>query len=184
MIAILAEDRSDAETLVVLVRRILGDMSAPLFRKGFSGCGELCRKAKSHINSFRDRGADRFIVCHDADRRDPSEVRKQVAQQVFGRNEPPADSCIVVPVQEIEAWIIADEAAVARVIPSLTIPETRHPEHREDPKEWLEDQSKVKTARPLYAHATHNPHVAKHIDLPMLARKCPSFQHLVNFVQP
>ena len=59
MFAVLAEDRSDVDSLVVLIRRISGVTNATIQRKGFSGCGELCRKAWSHIVDFAEKGATR-----------------------------------------------------------------------------------------------------------------------------
>ena len=182
MIAILAEDHSDAETLVVIVRKLLADDRAPVYRKGFSGCGELCRKGSAHIDTFRDRGATHFIVCHDADREDPDAIRRKVHREILARTGVSEKACIVVPVQELEAWIIADEDAISTAIPSLRIPEVRQPEATNDPKEWLENSSRVRSARPLYSHATHNPVVARHLNLEKVARKCPSFVPLSVFV--
>jgi hypothetical protein len=183
MHCILAEDRSDAETLAVIVRRLLNDDRAPLLKKGFSGCAELCRKGAAHINQFRARGATRFIVCHDADRNNPAEIRQVVQRRIIAPANCAAASCIVVPVQELEAWIIADEQAVSRVIPTLALPEVAQPEQLDDPKEWIIRNSRVRNARPLYAYAAHNMRVAVYLDFDRIAQKCPSFRPLQAFVR-
>jgi hypothetical protein len=183
MIAVLAEDNSDAETLVVIVRRLLNNERAPVLKKGFNGCGELCRKATAHINMFRNRGAKRFVICHDSDRTPPEEVHRKIHDTIVRPTGIAANSLVVIPVEEIEAWIIADEAAVRSVIPSFELTPVAHPETKSSPKEWLEDQSRVRTARPLYSHATHNPRVAEHLNFERVAQKCPSFRPLVAFIQ-
>ena len=184
MFAVLAEDRSDVDSLVILIKRICGTTNATVLRKGFSGCGELCRKAWSHINDFADKGATRFIVCHDSDGNDPEVVRKKVRESLEARIAVTKDHCIVVPVQELEAWIIADEQAINKVIPSLVIRPVARPETVPSPKEWLVNESRRGRSRPLYVPTIHNAKVAVSLDLRKVERKCPSFGDLVNFVSP
>jgi hypothetical protein len=90
--------------------------------------------------------------------------------------------CIVVPVQEIEAWVIADEDAIRRVIPTLSIKAVPSPESVGSPKEWLQKESKSGRSKPLYVPTIHNPRVVEHIDLEKLERKCPAFRPLKQFV--
>ena len=183
--AVLAEDRSDAETLVVLVRRISCDPHLPIHKKGFSSCGELCRKAGSHIRDFAKDGATHFIICHDSDGNDPDVIK----QKVFGSVARKVDliglnHVIIVPVQEIEAWIIADELAITAAIPSLVVPPVPLPESINSPKEWLERQSRSGgRSRPLYAHATWNMKVADHLDIQKVEKKCPSFRELTKYIR-
>ncbi len=181
--AVLGEDKSDAETLVQIVKRLLGDERASVFSKGFSGCGELCRKGASHIRQFAGRMATHFIICHDADGPDPRPAYEKVSQRVVRPSGQLHVSCIVVPVQEIEAWMMADEAAIAAVIPSLVLADATNPEQTANPKEWLIRQSRQGRSRPLYVPAVHNPNIARHLDLDKVSRKCPSFQPLAEFVK-
>ncbi len=183
MFAVLAEDRSDVESLVVLIRRISGTENATIQRKGFSGCGELCRKAGSHIRDFAEKGATHFIVCHDSDGNPPADVRKKVRESIEARFDMPKDCCIVVPVEELEAWIIADEEAIRKAIPTLVIGQVARPEAVPSPKEWLVDESRRGRSRPLYVPTIHNAKVAEHLDLKKVEQKCPSFGELVQFVR-
>ncbi|QEH39172.1 hypothetical protein OJF2_77840 [Aquisphaera giovannonii] len=182
MFAVLAEDRSDVDSLVVLIKRIRGVENATILKKGFSGCGELCRKAGSHVRDFAEKGATHFIVCHDSDGNPPAEVRKKVRESIAARTAVPEDCCIVVPVQELEAWIIADEEAIKKAIPSLSIKPVARPETVPSPKEWLVDESRRGRSRPLYVPTIHNAKVAAHLDLKKVEKKCPSFSDLVAFV--
>src|SRR5208282_1993808 len=118
MLAVLAEHRSDAESLVAIIKNILGNPNASIARKGFSGSGELCRKAPSHIRQFARSGATHFIVCHDADGPSADDSKQKVKRLVVDQVESRNVCCILVPVQELEAWIIADEDAIRATIPS------------------------------------------------------------------
>ena len=76
MYGILGEDKSDVATLRVLVRRLAQDESLPVSGKGYSGAGELLRKAAKQLNLFKAlHSCERFIVCHDADGPDPEPKR-------------------------------------------------------------------------------------------------------------
>jgi len=182
--AVLAEDKSDAETLAALIRRILEDDRLSVAQKGFGGCGQLRNKAESHIVRFRRDGCTHFLICHDADGVDPTEIRRRVRGAISASLAwSEKTHAIIVPVQEIEAWMIADEKAVASTIPSLSIPRTAHPETIRRPKEWLVDASRKGNSKPLYAPAIFNPKVAKALDVDKVAGKCPSFRELANFVR-
>jgi hypothetical protein len=182
--AVLAEDTSDAEALTALVKRISGNERLSVSSKGFGRCGHLRSKAESHINNFARRGCTHFILCHDADEDDPKTVRRKVRAALSSKLIWSDDThSIIVPVQEIEAWMIADEAALVATIPKLSISPVDHPESISRPKEWLVDKSRKGRSSPLYAPAIFNPQVAKVLDLDKDARKCPSFQELVTFVR-
>lgn len=181
--ALLAEDRSDVDALVVLIKRIIGQENATISRKGFGGCGELRRKAHSHIAEFSRQGATHFIICHDSDRSTPQDVRDKVIAAIKAKIPLDFDHMIVVPVQELEAWIIADEAAIHTAIPSLTINPVAKPEEINDPKEWLIRQSQVGRSKPLYSPATFNAKVAGHLEIDKVKKKCNSFNELVDYLQ-
>jgi hypothetical protein len=122
-------------------------------------------------------------VCYDSDRADPGLRRQRVLDQVIKPSGITEPICVLVPVQEIEAWILADLDCVKSVIKSWrskkAIP---NPESITNPKEYLIKLSR-ENGRPLYAHATHNPVVARTLDLDKVHAKCPSFRPLVELVQ-
>lgn len=184
MFAVLAEDRSDADVLVELVKLIRDDMRCRIVKKGFGGCGELCRKAASHIEKFEREGATHFIICHDSDGNDPAGIRTKVKLALLPKIDlNKYKQVLAVPVQEIEAWLIADEAAIAKAIKTLTIKAVDQPENLNDPKEWLVRESRRDRSRPLYDPPTFNEKIAKHLDIAKVERKCPSFAELTTFVR-
>lgn len=181
MIAVLAESKSDAEAIRSIVARIV-PASVGVGRKGYNGKGELQVKAAKQVAAYRTQGYQYFLICRDADVVDPMQVEavtNDFVSAVFpGGFE--ADTCVVVAVQELESWLLADEAAIGTVIPSLKLKAFAHPESLVDPKEILLGASR-RNSRPLYSCATHNPRVAACMNLDVVARKCPSFKRLVEF---
>jgi Domain of unknown function (DUF4276) len=182
MFAVLAEDKSDADSLVEIIKKLLDDPSATVRQKGFSGCGELCRKASSYILHFAEQGATRFIICHDSDGNPPDEIRAKVRKALSGKAGKLKHCLIVVPVQEIEAWLIADEEAIKKVIPSMKLKSQGKPEGIASPKEWLINQSRKGRSRPLYDPPTYNVKIAKELNTEKVSKKCPSFSELADFV--
>jgi hypothetical protein len=179
---ILGEDPSDVATLKVLVKRLAGNDSLRVKTKGYGGCAEMLRKGARQLRLFQDFNCTRFIVCHDADGPDPNPHRELVQQRIVTPSGINEGCCIVVPVQELEAWILADIEAVTRIFTSWVPSPIENPEQVASPKEHLEKLSRDSRQRPRYSHATHNEKVAKHLDLNKIRAKCPSFKVLNDFV--
>ena len=182
--AVLGEDRSDAETLQVLIRRLADNPRLPIKLKGYDGCGALLRKGARDLDEFSRQGCDRFVVAYDADRDDPSTRRELARTSILAPSRiPPNTCCIVVPVQELEAWLLADLPAVVHIFPSWRPEPITNPERIDDPKEYLEKLSRDSQRRPRYSHALNNPALAGKIDLATVERKCASFAVLAHFVR-
>jgi len=184
MYGILGEHKSDVATLKVIIRRLAGNDKLSIHGKGYGGCGELLRKGAREIQGLIDAyDCSRFIVCRDADGPTPDDSRSKVLNQIVRPSGVDEDCCVVVPVQELEAWILADLPAVSNVITGWRPPDiTKQPESIESPKEYLEHLSRSSNKRPRYSHATHNEKVAMYLDLNKIQRMCPSFRPLVAFV--
>lgn len=183
MFGILAEDDSDFQTLKVLVRKLRGP-SVTVQGKGYNGCSELLRKGAKAIIALRDTGAvSRFIVCHDADGPDPDVKGAIVQRDVIDPTDLNEHCRLVIPVHELEAWILADLDAVRAVI--RTFPKRKpiqSPELISDPKEHLERLSKADNGKYLYNHAIHNERVALYLDLSLVHSKCPSYRPFQEFI--
>lgn len=184
MYAVLGEDRSDVEMIQTLIRRIANSPNVAVSRKGYQGAPEMLAKAPMQIQAYKKLGASRFIVCYDSDGYPAEERHKEIVQRVLIPANVDAVFCALVPVQEIESWVLSDIDAVAKVHTSWRPPQKfSHPEHVIKPKEFLEKMTQQRNLRPLYNHKTHNPQVAKHLSLQQLASKCPSSLPLFDLVQ-
>jgi len=178
---IIGEDRSDVATLKVLVKRLAGNPRLTVKTKGYGGSGEMLCKGARQLALFKSQKLDRFIVCHDADGPDPEPKRQLVMQRIVRPSGLKKGCCVVVPVQELEAWILADIECVANVISSWRPQAVDNPEGIPSPKEYVEKLSHDSKRRPRYIHAVHNEKMALHLDLDKVAAKCPAFQELVSF---
>jgi hypothetical protein len=193
--AILGEDESDVETLNVLVRRLALNTGLSVKRKGYDSCGELLRKGAAQLRSYLALGCTRFVVCYDSDGEDPQaryaevldKILKPAAIRPYVSGMPlqgiASCCCVLIPIQEIEAWILADIEAVTNVFTSWKpSPIKQNPETIPSPKEYLERLSRQTNKKPIYHHATHNQVVARHLNLELVRSRCPSFGPLVDFV--
>ena len=181
MYGVIGEDKSDVATLKVLIRRLANDESVTVKGMGYSGCAQMLRKGAKQLELFLNHGCDRFVVCYDADQKKPRDRYNEVVEKVLKRSRLTGLMCILIPVQELEAWILADVGAGANIFKKWNAKEINSPERIANPKERLEKISK-KGTRPRYSHATHNEKLAKHLDLEKVRQKCPSFRPLVDLV--
>lgn len=181
MFGVLAEDRSDAESLKGIIRSIARNQRLPVKAKGFGGCGELVTKGPRQLKLFAEQGCRYYIICRDAD--GPSQVAATLQLQAAFAGRLNERVCLVVPVQELEAWLIADEAAIRNVIPSLKIKPVGSPESIPSPKEWLTRESRKDRTRPLFVPQVHNELIAVKLDVGIVQKKCPSFLPLAEFVR-
>lgn len=184
MFGILGEDASDFNTLKVIVKRLLNDESVTIRGRGYSGCGELLRKGARELQALAGLGMEKFVVCYDCDGADPAPKRDEILKQVVRPSGLKKKCCAVVPVQEMEAWILADIEAVSNVFSSWRPTPIRNPEAIPSPKEYLESLSRASNNKPRYSHATHNERVARFLRLEIVEAKCPSFGPLKEFFCP
>ncbi len=182
---VLGEDKSDAECIQVLIRKVAGDSTLSVLIKGYDGCANLLKKGAVDLDFYNlRRNCDRFVVAYDADRDDPAARWEEVRSKVVGRSRvAEAACCIVVPVQELEAWLLADLAAAGELWKGWRPASIENPEAVRDPKEHLEKLSRDAQRRPRYSHAVDNPRLARKVDVAVLERKCPSFRVLAEFVR-
>lgn len=183
MYGILGEDASDAETLKVLVRRLADNPRLPVIAKGYGGCGRMLSDGARDLQFFKKRRLTHFIVCHDADGPDPKPKKDLVMRQIVQPSGSAEDCCIVIPVQELEAWILADIECASHIFTSWHPGPVQNPEGIVKPKETLERLSEDRRRKRRYKHALHNEKIAWHLDLAKVEEKCPAFRILVAFVK-
>lgn len=189
-IGILAEDRTDAEMIEVLVRRIAAEHGAPAgalgtkFRCG-GGCAQLRNKARVWMDQLVELDeCDALVLVHDLDRdpqngqlRDEQELRRMLGQIAA----PPAvRPLICIPVEEIEAWFFASEKVLSEVCRSPTAAYPS-PHTIARPKEKLLRMSMGANRKPRHS-TNENRRYAELLELDACARRCPAFRGLRTFV--
>ncbi len=186
--AIIAEDRSDAEVLAILVKRLYAvcypkKKAASVAKQGYHGWGDLCRKGAAELGAFYNVGCQRFIVCLDADQVNPKPRYDFAYNQIIKKAKIPAAWCIVVPVQELEAWVLADIEQVSMIIASWQPKAIANPEKIKNPKEYLRGLSRDPTTKHIrYREPRDNVKMANHLRTEIVAAKCKAFRSLVDFV--
>lgn len=179
-ISILAEDHSDVEVISMILRKI-----APMKRFSVrpfvgNGCGRLRNKCAAWSLQAEIEGCKAVIIVHDQDKKCSSELRQELEAKVKQCRR--ISRIIVIPVEEIEAWLLADPRALRCAFSLKKEPKCpNNPESISDPKEKLEGlvwRESSKTKR--YVNAIHNVRIAKHLDIACL-KKCRAFQPLEAF---
>ena len=188
MYVVIAEDDSDFNCLQVLIKRLANDQSVSIKGQGFGCCGDMLKKS-ANVLSLWDKNENyrKFIICYDKDKDNAQKRYEEVISKIIkpsGIKKPENLICILIPTEEVEAWILADIQAVSKVIPSWQPKDIYpSPERIENPKEVLKRLSRINKPRPLYNHASDNEKIMGHLDLAVLKNKCPSFAELAAFVE-
>ena len=112
MYGVLGEDKSDFQTLKILVQRLADKKKVDILGKGYTGCGELLKKGGEDLKLLSDMGCTRFVIAHDADQRDFRDVQRDLVDKIIKPSGIKKSICLLVPVREIEAWLLADIEAV------------------------------------------------------------------------
>ncbi len=189
-IGVLTEDRTDSETIEVLIRRIaVARGAAPgtvgLKARSGGGCAQLQKKAQSWMRQLVELDeCDALVLVHDLDRnpqngqlRDVQELRRLLTQIPAPAGVAPH---ICIPVEELEAWFFASERVLHEIC-RKPMPAHPSPHTIACPKEELQRLSKGANRKPR--HSTNdNPRYAELLELEACARRCPAFHALTEFV--
>ncbi|MBM4296991.1 MAG: DUF4276 family protein [Deltaproteobacteria bacterium] len=147
-------------------------------------CGsaiQLMKKFPGFLESFRHVNAglpvDNAIVVRDADHKRPNDLIAHMENRISGRSYPFPRHLLVI-VQELEAWVLADEQALSSVTgkPLRRVP---NPETLDDPKARLENI--LSDAGIVYTAETAR-RIASAARADLLSFRCPSFKRFQQAV--
>jgi len=145
------------------------------------GCGKIIGKCHSWSQNLYEQGCQYLLIVHDLDTNNLIELRAKISSAL---GVTPIDRhLIVIPVREIEAWLLADHDAINTAI-KLRTPLTwiANPESIQNPKERL--------ARLVYLKSLHTRRYINTIDNVKIAAaskssnlmRCKSFVPFFNFI--
>lgn len=134
----------------------------------------------------RLRENEHLVICHDLDSGDANSLKRlkeELESKVRHIPKRQRDCiCIVIPVQEIEAWFLADVELLKKRFKDIRISDALNPEAIASPKEYIEKASRDSKARPRYIHNIHNPELARELDIDKVHSKCPAFRPFHAFI--
>src|ERR1700722_9838032 len=104
-IGVIAEDDSDIAVIDALVGKLA---KAPYVIRPVSanGCGKIIGKCRGWAQNLRDRGCQCLLIVHDLDLRNITQLNEQLRASL--EPSPISPHIVVIPVREIEAWLLAD----------------------------------------------------------------------------
>ena len=184
MLAVLGEDKSDANAVAILIKRILMRFEISVKTKGFNGCGDLRNKVARDARNFARLGIKWVVVCHDADQNNPTTIRQRIYDRFEANDAVREKVFVVVPTQEIEAWILADTASALSMLNVICNRVYHTPENIQNPKEVLVELSRdVNRKKTRYVPRIHNEKAMSEIDLRLIESRCPSFREFADFIR-
>ena len=171
-IGVIAEDISDVEVVSLLLEKYVSKNQFAIRRFVGNGCGKLRNKCKTWAETLVKSGCEHVLVFHDLDRQIEAELRATLEKKLPKEKFP--TTLIVIPVEEMEAWLLSDEDALRSVF-SLKATPKPYPncELIQSPKEEI-GRLIWTSARKRYLNTVHNQRIAEKASLAKL-RRCASF---------
>ena len=178
-VGVIAEDDSDVEVLYELTCKLVRRGSFSFRHRIGHGCGKLRRKCGSWAVNLLHGGCSHLVVIHDLDEYDERQLRETLTASVSAVGF--VGHLVLIPVREIEAWLLTDAAALRTVFRMAREPKLpANPESVADPKKKL--YSVVwKGSGKRYVNTIHNSSIAAEISIANVKR-CRSFQPYPPFV--
>lgn len=180
-VGLIAEDDSDVSVVEVLIRKIA--------RKHFKtkqfvgrGCGKIVAKCRSWAIALGQRGCSLLIVLHDLDQRQEPALRTSLVDAL--NPCPIAHHAIVIPVRELEAWLLADHEAINRAMKlARPLNQIADPQGVARPKERLRDLIYSRSNHTTtYVNTIHNIRIAEQVSIARVRARCSSFGPFEQFV--
>jgi len=179
-VGVIAEEGNDVEVLYEFSCKLVPENSFRFKKFVGHGCGTLRRKCRSWARNLVESGCTHLVVLHDLDARDEEALRNDLEAAIG--DLPFSAHVILIPIQEIEAWLLCDAMALRRVFHMNKTPRVpQHPESISSPKEYPRNLV-WKSCRKRYLHTIHNKRVAREADIDRL-EACPSFALYPSFIQ-
>lgn len=147
-------------------------------------CGnaaELLKRFPGFLEGFRHAkqgsNVDKSIVIRDADQKNPAQLIARMHDKISGRTYPSPTKLLVI-VQELEAWLLADEHAVSSVT-GRTQAAIHRPEELINPKERL---TRTLSASKVGYTAEVARKIAERANIDTIESRCSWFRQFRQFI--
>jgi len=174
---LISEDNSDIEVIRKILLNYFDDSDFSVKKFVGNGCGKIKQKCAAWTENLLKRGCDHVLIFHDSDN-NPTDIIRTLLQNKLGNH---CEAVIIIPIQEIEAWLLSDANAIRTTFNLKRTPKKIHnTESIISPKEYLRDLV-WRHGRKPYINTIHNARIAENIALSNF-RRCPSFRPLHNYL--
>jgi hypothetical protein len=170
------------EVVANLVERLLNlpsSVERPRKRslqRGFSG---VLRNLGADLRDLARREAELIVIITDNDRQPPSERPKALRAQTR-KASVSVPVVIGVAVQSLEAWLLADEQAIAQAVGAPNLPRQPDPETIDDAKTHFQELIGPYLSQNPDLEAAYWEQIAKSLDLQKVKKRCRSFQRFAQ----
>ncbi len=180
-IGVIAEDNSDVEVVNEIIKKIAPNKRYSIKSFVGHGCGKIQGKCFQWAGVLKTKGCSLLIMLHDLDDRLLDELDTSLRQTLKNCTIP--KHIVVIPVKEIEAWLLTDNLAIQRAFKlNKKVERISNPEIIADPKRKLDEIVRLRSgSTKRYINSVHNQKIAAEIELVNL-RRCSSFRPLENFL--
>ncbi len=120
VIGVIAEDRSDVDVINEILGRYFDSNSYSIKKYVGKGCGKLKQKCSSWAGNLMKRGCHFILVFHDLDNNDEVKLRKSLDDKLD--SVPITEYLVIIPIQELEAWLLSDPAALKKTFSLKKLP--------------------------------------------------------------
>lgn len=171
---LVVEGNDDKTALTELIQKC-ARTGVDVVSRTCGGKAQLMKMFPAFLTDFRHiksgANVDKALVMRDADQKDPVELIKNMHGKINNRNYVFPVKLLVI-VQELEAWLLADETAVS-LVTGKTTPAIPNPEGLSDPKQRL--RNVLSKAKISYT-AEIARKIAARAKIEILESRCPSFR--------
>ena len=179
-IGVIAEEKNDVEVIYELTCKVIRENQFLISKFLGHGCGKVRGKSQAWAQNLLAGGCLHLVMVHDLDTRDEQALRTLLENKIDDSDF--EQKVILIPVEEIEAWLLSDSEALKTVFNMRKLPKVpRWPEKIKNPKEFLGEVVR-KNSKSQYLNTIHNKHIANALSISKLNR-CPSFSPYPEFLK-
>lgn len=179
ILGVIAEERGDINVLEKLTEKIIQPNKFSIKPFVSHGSGKLRNKCSSWISILSRRGCTHFVVLHDLDDKELTQLQQTLSTLV--PKDFSSKTLVLIPVREIESWLMCDPKAIMEVFGMRDTPKLpSHPEAEVDAKKAL-SVAVYLASKKQYVNTIHNARIAEAMALSALS-KCESFGDYPKFL--
>lgn len=179
-IGVIAEDTSDVSVINVILEKYLESSEFSIKKFVGNGCGKLRNKCGSWANMLVRSGCEHIMIFHDRDKNNEKDIRNDLENKIRKQDYP--NSIIVIPIEEIEAWLLTNVDAISDVFNLRKAPKKiADCEALDSPKEYIRDLVWL-NGKKRYLNTTHNKKIAEKTKIEDLLC-CKSYKSFDKYVR-